>query len=413
MSFIREKQTRKYIYFLITVSIAIFIFAIFCNINYRNLAGKMVVSHDEALVSALIEQGVSVDIIAKAFKSPTATKEGMKCILSLGMTKDNALWYTPNCSQSMNAAQVTCTSISILLIGFLLGGTYFYFIRREQLYQEASKTVHKFAEGDFTNHMSRNQEGTLFHLYSAIDELAMSLKSKEETEHQTKEFLKDSISNISHQLKTPLAALHMYNEIIEGEPENTEMVKQFALKSETALKRIDRLIQLLLKMMRLDAGSITFTKERYKVKEIIMESVEDLWMRAKAEHKILIIEGNEETLIDCDMLWTCEAIGNLAKNALDHTNENGKVNITWNETPAMLRIMVTDDGNGILPEDIYHIFKRFYRGSKENDTPGVGLGLPLAKAIVEGQEGTLTVESVIGEGATFTICLKRPFLTES
>lgn len=413
MSFIREKQTRKYIYFLIIVSIAIFIFAIFCNINYQNLAGQMVVSHDEALVSGLIEQGVSVDIIAKAFKSPTATKEGMKCIQSLGMTKNNALWYTPSSLNSMNSAQVTCTAVSILIIGFLLGGTYFYFIRREQLYQEASKAVHKFAEGDFTNHMSRNQEGTLFHLYSAIDELAMSLKSKEETEHQTKEFLKDSISNISHQLKTPLAALHMYNEIIEGEPENTDTVKQFALKSETALKRIDRLIQLLLKIMRLDAGTITFTRERYRVKEVIMESVEDLWMRAKAEHKILIIEGNEETLIDCDLLWTCEAIGNLAKNALDHTNENGKVNITWNETPAMLRITVTDDGNGIPPEDIHHIFKRFYRGSKENDTPGIGLGLSLAKAIVEGQDGTMTVESVIGEGSTFTICFKRPFLTES
>lgn len=303
-------------------------------------------------------------------------------------------------------------SASVLLVGFLLGGTYFYFSRRERLYEEASKTVEKFAEGDFSNHLEGNQEGTLYHLYSAIDELAMSLKSKEEAEHQTKEFFKDTISDISRQMKTPLAALHMYNEIISEEPENAETVKQFTEKSGVALDRMDRLIQLLLKVMRLDAGSISFSREVCRVGDVIAKSVEELRMRAVTEHKQLNIEGSGETFMNCDLLWTSEAISNLVKNALDHTEEGGLVDITWSETPAMLRIMVQDNGSGISQEDIHHIFKRFYRGSKASDTPGIGLGLPLAKAIIEGQEGSLTVHSVEGEGTTFTIGFKKVFLTE-
>ncbi len=297
----------------------------------------------------------------------------------------------------------------VVLVGFLLGGTYFYFNKREQIYEDASKIVEKFAEGDFTSHLEGNQEGTIYHLYSAIDELAMSLKSKEEAEHQTKTFLKDTISDISHQMKTPLSALHMYNEIIEGEADNPETVKTFSQKSETALYRMDRLIQLLLKVMRLDAGSISFSKELCKVDEIVEKAIEDLRMRAESEHKQLVTEGSSEQYMDCDPIWTCEAISNLVKNALDHTDENGLVNITWSATPAMLHIIVQDNGSGISPEDLHHIFKRFYRGQNVGSQPGIGLGLPLAKAIVEGQDGSLSVQSVEGEGTTFTVSLKKAY----
>lgn len=103
-----------------------------------------------------------------------------------------------------------------------------------------------------------------------------------------------------------------------------------------------------------------------------------------------------------------EKIGNLVKNALDHTQESGIITIAWEQSAAMLRLFVKDNGKGIPEEDIHHIFKRFYRGKKANDQPGVGLGLPLAKAIIEGQGGMLSVQSVPGEGRVFIIS----FLTE-
>ena len=110
----------------------------------------------------------------------------------------------------------------------------------------------------------------------------------------------------------------------------------------------------------------------------------------------------------CDMEWTGEAIGNIVKNALDHTQVGGIVRITWNRTPAMFQIFISDNGSGIAPEDIHHIFKRFYRSKHSIDTQGIGLGLPLAKSIIEGQGGVISVQSESGKGTLFTLS----FLTE-
>ena len=101
--------------------------------------------------------------------------------------------------------------------------------------------------------------------------------------------------------------------------------------------------------------------------------------------------------------------GNLVKNALDHTEIGGIVKITWESTPTMIRILVSDNGSGIAPEDIHHIFKRFYRSKYSLNTPGIVLGLPLAKSIIEGQEGLISVQSVLHEGTTFSVS----FLTKS
>lgn len=235
------------------------------------------------------------------------------------------------------------------------------------------------------------------------------LQAKNETEHKTKEFLKSTISDISHQLKTPLAALMMYQEIIEAEPDNADTVKEFSQKIGAALKRMEQLILSMLKITRLDTGNILFDKRVCPVQELIRNAISELTTRAVQEKKQLIVQGNPNETVICDMDWTSEAIGNLVKNALDHTEAGGMIKITWESTPTMLRILVSDNGNGIAPEDIHHIFKRFYRSKYSLNTPGIGLGLPLAKSIVEGQGGIISVQSVLHEGTTFSVS----FLTKS
>lgn len=116
----------------------------------------------------------------------------------------------------------------------------------------------------------------------------------------------------------------------------------------------------------------------------------------------MTVAGDDETELLCDATWTEEAISNLVKNALDHTQSGGHICISWENGPALVRLSVSDDGAGISAEDIHHIFKRFYRSTTSSGS-GVGLGLPIAKAIVEGQGGTLSVVSAPGEGATFTM----------
>ncbi len=251
-------------------------------------------------------------------------------------------------------------------------------------------------------------EGTIYRLFASVEQLATILQSKSEASQKAKEFLKSTISDISHQLKTPLAALTMYHEIIADEPDHVQTVMEYSQKTELALKRMDQLIQVMLKITRLDAGSIAFEKESCRISNLIAQAVSELTTRAASEGKEIIVDETPEETLLCDQQWTSEAIGNIVKNALDHTNSGGEIHISWNRSPAMLRILITDNGSGISPEDLHHVFKRFYRSKKSLDMQGIGLGLSLAKAIVEGQGGIISVQSALHEGTVFTLS----FLTE-
>ena len=177
------------------------------------------------------------------------------------------------------------------------------------------------------------------------------------------------------------------------------------MKIRAALTRIERLIQSLLKITRLDAGSIVFEKRYYQAFEVVWYALDELAVRAGVEEKELVVEGDGEELLVCDLEWTAQAIANLVKNALDHTKKGDRICVSWERSPDMQRLRVADDGCGISDEDIHHIFKRFYRSRHCADAQGIGLGLPLAKAIVEGQGGVLSVESHVGEGTVFTVSL--------
>lgn len=212
------------------------------------------------------------------------------------------------------------------------------------------------------------------------------------------------VSDISHQLKTPLSALVMYNDIIAGEAQDAEAVIGFSQKTSAALRRIERLVQSLLKITRLDAGAVAFEKQDWLLADVASKAVEELWVRAKAEGKRITLAGAEEVKINCDLSWTVEALSNLVKNALDYTPEGGEIEVAWERMAEMVRISVSDNGKGIAEEDYYHIFKRFYRSKGvQGDSQGIGLGLSLAKSIVEGQKGTLSVESGADAGSVFTM----------
>lgn len=304
--------------------------------------------------------------------------------------------FLPNASAVLPALM----AVSLLL---LLAGTLLFLRRRSRLYREAADIVRQYMDGDFSRHLPQNQEGDLYQLFSQVEQLATMLQSRGEAEHRTKEFLKSTISDISHQLKTPLSAMMLYQEILAGEPDNPETVREFSEKMGLSLQRMEQLIQSMLKITRLDSGSIAFAMEKTPAAELVRRAVRDLQTRAAREGKTIQTAGDEGDCLVCDPEWTGEALGNLVKNALDHTGPGGLIRISWSRTPAMLQIQVADNGSGIAPEDLHHIFKRFYRSRRTLDTPGVGLGLPLAKSIVEGQGGVITVQSVPGEGTAFTV----------
>lgn len=409
MSLYRDKQIRGFCFFLAFFALLLLGIGINFGISQINNAKTLYLTHDEAVASSLLEQGVSRDVIAVALNNTEISDDGRMLLAAAGIgeqTKNDTLSFIHQFQQSTSYALI---AIAAFLLFVFAVGTFVFFWQRKRLYLQADKVLSNYINGDYSCHLPQNNEGAIFQIFSSVEQLSTMLQSKSETEHKAKEFLRDTISDISHQLKTPLAALTMYQEIIENEPENVDIVKQFSTKMGTSLKRMEQLILSMLKITRLDTGNIVFEKSSCHVAELIAHSINELITRAENENKEILIDGNPEQLLVCDMEWTGEAIGNIVKNALDHTQSGGEVHITWERTPAMLRIFIADNGGGIAPEDIHHIFKRFYRSKHSLDTQGIGLGLALAKSIIEGQGGVISVQSELSSGTIFTLS----FLTES
>ena len=241
-----------------------------------------------------------------------------------------------------------------------------------------------------------------------MNAMAAVLNAHADNEKREKEFLKNTISDISHQLKTPLAALSIYNGLLKEAAEELPSIREFADLSEQELDRIETLVQNLLKITRLDAGSIVIEKEEENIAELMRDIELHFAYRARQKHKEIMLSGPEEASLLCDRDWLTEAIDNLVKNALDHTESGDFVRIEWTLRPYAVQICVRDNGSGIHPEDLHHIFKRFYRSRFSKDQQGIGLGLPLAKAIVEAHGGTITVDSEWGRGTAFTLNFPIP-----
>ena len=215
--------------------------------------------------------------------------------------------------------------------------------------------------------------------------------------------MKDTISDISHQLKTPLAALNIYNGIIQQDADDAQTIREFASLSEQELDRIETLVQNLLKITKLDAGTIVIDKAEHNISEMMGKIETQFAYRTEQEGKTLILSGDDTATLWCDRNWLMEAVGNLVKNALDHTAQGDEIRITWRAFASVVQIVVRDNGSGIHPEDLPHIFKRFYRSRFSKDTQGIGLGLALTRAIVEAHNGTIEVDSELSAGTTFTM----------
>ncbi len=280
-----------------------------------------------------------------------------------------------------------------------------YFHKQHIIMETAVAEIDDYLIGDTDARIECDDEGEMYKLFHSVNTLVSVLNAHIENEFRTKEFLKDTISDISHQLKTPLAALNIYNGILQSETENLPDLKEFTILSEQELDRIEALVQNLLKITRLDAGAIILEKNFENVSDMMHDIEQHFAYRAKQEQKELSLSGDDGIMLFCDREWMIEAVSNLVKNAFDHTDAGKHICVEWKQMSDMLQIVVEDNGCGIHSEDVYHIFKRFYRSRFSKDTQGIGLGLPLAKTIVELHGGNMKVDSVLGKGSAFIINL--------
>ncbi len=274
---------------------------------------------------------------------------------------------------------------------------------QEQSMENAAHQIAEYILDRRKGGIECSEEGAMYRLFHEVNSLVTMADAHADSERRAKEFLRRTISDISHQLKTPIAALNIYNGILQQETADAATVREFTSLSEQELDRIESLVQSLLKMARLDAGAITLERSPENVFDLLEHIKRQYSFRAEQEGKEIVLEGDEQTVFSCDRTWLAEAIGNLVKNALDHTAQGDRILVRWQQSPCLTQITVEDTGSGIHSEDLYHIFKRFYRSRFSKDMQGVGLGLPLAKSIVEAHQGSIEVHSKLGQGTAFTI----------
>lgn len=296
--------------------------------------------------------------------------------------------------------------LSLCLTAVVLLLCFSYFRRQDKLLEKAVDSTARFLSGETDVRIECDEDGELFSLFHSVNTLSSVLNAGKEREKQRNEFLKTTVSDISHQLKTPLAALNIYNGLM-AEAESMEEIRHFTEASEGEIDRMDTLIKNLLKLTRLDAGAIVLEKHPENLADMMAELKQRFSHRAESGGKEIRLEGGDD-ILECDAAWLSEALANIVKNALDHTAEGGVITLRWKKRGGIQNIEIEDNGSGIHPDDIHHVFKRFYRSRFSKDKQGIGLGLPLAKAIIDAHGGTIEVESVLGQGTSFSLCFLIP-----
>ena len=404
-----DKETRGYCKRLLAAGALLLCLVSLAGFLSARRQQALQLSHDRALLSALLSEGVPETTLAGAMRRPRETAEGAAFLDRMGWDTSAALRDAPESRAFFLYALSLSLAAAAPPVQLAAAGTRRYLRRRERLYNDAAGTLARYLDGDGGARLPRGESGGVYTLLSRADALIMALQSRGEAERRTKDALRDAVSDISHQLNTPLAALRLYNDLTMGAADDPAAVRDFAGKSAVSLDRIERLIQTLLKVMRLDTGGVPFHREPCRIADLAQKAAEELTARAAHEQKTLTLTGDPEATLLCDPQWTAEALMNLIKNALDYTQAGGHIVVSWERLPGMRRIAVTDDGAGISENDLPFLFKRFYRSADARDIQGVGLGLPLTKAVIEGQGGLLSVKSAVGCGSAFTLS----FLTES
>ena len=293
-------------------------------------------------------------------------------------------------------AGLTAVVLSMLLMMIYCISTYKRYQRISSLADDINQVLHGNSPIDFDHYA----EGELSILHSEIYKMTVRLREQQQKLINDKKYLADSLADISHQIRTPLTSINLLVERLSASGLSDECRHQLTNELYELLDRIDWLITTLLKISKLDAGTVQFNRDTVSLEMLINKSCAPLLIPIELRGQELVIctEGN----FYGDPAWTSEAVGNMVKNCMEHTPDGGRIEIDAAENALYSEIVIKDNGTGISPEDLPHIFERFYKG-KDSDGKSFGIGLALSRMIIAEQKGTVKAENRENAGAMFTI----------
>lgn len=291
--------------------------------------------------------------------------------------------------------------IAITSVALIICSVWFTRWRYKEI-EKLSGYLRQISGGDYALDIRDNHEGELSILKNDIYKVTLMLSEQKEYLKTDKLLLTDAISDISHQLKTPLTSMMVMADLLSNPELPIEKRVEFTRNISNQLERIDWLVSSLLKLSKLDAGTVAFKEDVIPMKRLIQKSVEAVSIPIDIKEQTFLMKGEENVTFIGDLNWTAEAIINILKNCVEHTQKGGCIMISISKNVLFTEILITDNGKGILQEDIPNIFNRFYKGRNASED-SIGIGLALAQSIVRSQNGDIEVTSEQGVGTQFLI----------
>ncbi|WP_433940027.1 sensor histidine kinase [Paenibacillus lautus] len=296
------------------------------------------------------------------------------------------------------AAAVLVIFLSILLIG----GSLLFTKWRYREIEKLSVYLREISSGNDTLDVRDNQEGELSILKNDIYKVTRMLSEHRSQLQRDKLQLTDAISDISHQLKTPLTSMTVMADLLSAPDLPPDKRTEFTHHIRIQLERIDWLVSSLLKLSKMDAKTIPFKKDRIPMKSLIQKALEPVMIPMDIKGQTVSIAGDDNVSFVGDFNWTAEAVINILKNGVEHTPEGGAIAISFSENALYTEIVIADNGKGIPKEDLPYIFKRFYKGKNASEG-SIGIGLAMAQSIIASQNGVIDVTSDSEKGTQFRI----------
>ena len=294
------------------------------------------------------------------------------------------------------AAGILVLAFGLIAIGIHWSTEYY----RYRKLQKLSSDLDKLLISGTPLPIREYNEGELSILANHIQKLTLRLTESAEAIKADKIYLADSLADISHQLRTPLTAMNLTTTMLRDPELSIEKRMELTGELRSLLTRTEWLVETLLKLSKLDAGTVKLAKDKVTIKNLLARASKPIEIPMDLRNQKLIINCAEETFSG-DLVWTAEALGNILKNCMEHTPEGGTITVTAQETALYTQIEVEDTGAGFDPKDIPHLFERFYKGSNASET-SYGIGLALARTVITAQNGTVQASNG-SAGAKFVV----------
>ena len=401
MNIFKNRNSRKTIILgIIVIMLSTGIFWFINNIQYRKYL-KIVNAKIDNIISQVIE------------KYPDITEEEVLEILKNNETPESRVLekygYTPDISYIKTLGEQIETNKKqnialVIIFGTVSLGIYLiYVITQEKKIAEINEYIKQINNKNYILKIEENDNGELSKLRNELYKTTVLLKETAEISEKEKENLSTAIADISHQLKTPLTSIRIMLDNIQDDPDMEKEVREdFLREISKQIDWISSLVVALLKIAKFDAGTIKMENNEINAKNLIDNIVSNLAILMELKNIEIITNVDEKATFIADYKWQQEALTNILKNAIEHSKHNSRIYITVENTNLFLKIIIKDEGSGIDKEDLKHIFQRFYK-AKNSSENSIGIGLPLAKAIIEQSNGYIKVETKYGEGTSFEV----------